>query len=85
MALVSITEIWLTQDFCYAITPGTFADLVDHLVPELQRRGVHWLDYPKERTTAREALYEVGQTGLRRDHYGSRFHWAAGQEAPKLA
>jgi FMN-dependent oxidoreductase (nitrilotriacetate monooxygenase family) len=29
----------------YAITPGTFADVVDHLVPELQRRGVYPTEY----------------------------------------
>lgn len=29
-------------DLCYAISPGTFEDIVDYLVPELQARGVHW-------------------------------------------
>lgn len=75
------------KDLCYAITPGTFEDIVDHLVPELQRRGVHWLDYPETSTglTAREGLYGVGQAKLRDDHYGSRFKWRAGQErAPEL-
>lgn len=87
----------LFTDLCYAITPGTFEDIVDHLVPELQRRGVHWLDYPSVTTnaadaaatarglTAREGLYGVGQSKLREDHYGSRFKWRAGQaRAPEL-
>src|ERR1700748_3328022 len=26
-------------NLAYAITPGTFVDLVEHLIPELQRRG----------------------------------------------
>lgn len=30
----------------YAITPGTFEDIVKHVVPELQRRGVYPTEYP---------------------------------------
>lgn len=70
------------------ITPGTFEDIVEHLVPELQRRGVHWKDYPKAAKaslTAREALNGVGQSRLAKDHYGHAFRWAAGQaEWPAL-
>ena len=73
-------------NLCYAVTPGTFEDIVEHLVPELQRRGVHWKDYPErpdgKGITAREGLYGVGQTKLRDDHYGSRFKWVAGQDVP---
>ncbi|MBO0767174.1 MAG: LLM class flavin-dependent oxidoreductase, partial [Solirubrobacterales bacterium] len=29
----------------YAITPGTFEDVVDHIVPELQRRGLYKTEY----------------------------------------
>src|SRR6201994_1748828 len=30
----------------HAITPGTFLDVVEHLIPELQRRGVAPTEYP---------------------------------------
>jgi len=29
------------------ITPGSFEDIVEHLVPELRRRGRTWDDYPE--------------------------------------
>ena len=32
-------------NLAYAITPGTFEDIVEHVVPELQRRGVHRTEY----------------------------------------
>ncbi len=32
-------------NLAYALMPGTFADIVDHLVPELQRRGRYKADY----------------------------------------
>jgi FMN-dependent oxidoreductase (nitrilotriacetate monooxygenase family) len=32
-------------NLAYAITPGTFVDLVEHLVPELRRRGVYPTEY----------------------------------------
>lgn len=33
-------------NLAYAVTPETFADFVDLVVPELQRRGCYKLDYP---------------------------------------
>jgi long-chain alkane monooxygenase len=42
-------------NLAYAIAPGTFRDVVDHLVPELQRRGVHRTEY--EPGTLRERLF----------------------------
>ncbi|KAI5480573.1 hypothetical protein MNV49_000269 [Pseudohyphozyma bogoriensis] len=75
-------------NFSYFTSPGTFEDIVDHLVPHLQERGVHWLDYPKTESgaglTARESLYGVGQSRLRDDAYGAKFKWGAGQEPPAL-
>ncbi|KAL5594727.1 hypothetical protein BROUX41_001641 [Berkeleyomyces rouxiae] len=54
------------------VTPGSFEDLVDLLVPELQARGL----YPKQTThgTLRESVYGLGQKRLRPDHYGSKFN-----------
>ncbi|KAI5479872.1 hypothetical protein MNV49_002430 [Pseudohyphozyma bogoriensis] len=72
----------------YATTPGTFEDIVNLLVPELQRRGVHWLDYPEKTDgkgiTAREGLFGIGQSRLRDDHYAHKFKWAAGHPAPNV-
>ena len=53
----SFTEIadelqtWMAEtdidgfNLAYAVTPETFADIVDLVVPELQRRAVYKLDY----------------------------------------
>ena len=59
--------------------PGTFEDVVDLLVPELQKRGLMWDDYAVPGGTFRENLYGKGQSKLRDDHYGSTFKWKAGQ------
>ncbi|KAL8286562.1 hypothetical protein RQP46_004579 [Phenoliferia psychrophenolica] len=63
----------------------TFEDIVDLLVPELQRRGLLWQDYPevpqpegairKVGLTAREGLLGVGQKHLPKESYGHRFKW----------
>jgi len=72
----------------YALYPGTFVDIVELLVPELQSRGVHWKEYPTRTDGhgiyAREGLYGVGQEKLRDDHPGSQFKWKADCEAPHL-
>jgi len=52
------------------------------------RSGVHWLDYPQGAhptgLTARESLSGVGNVRLPKEHYGSRFRWGAGEDAPPL-
>ncbi|CAK7237231.1 hypothetical protein SCUCBS95973_009890 [Sporothrix curviconia] len=53
--------------------PGSWTDVVDLLVPELQRRGLYWLDYAVPGGTFRENL--LGCKTLRDDHYGSTFKW----------
>lgn len=57
-------------NFAYAITPGTFEDLVEHVVPELRRRGRVPTESPG--ATLREQLYGAGQRHLREDHPGHR-------------
>lgn len=54
-------------NLAYATTPGTFEDFIEHVVPELQRRGRYWDDYD-EGTTLRERVYEPGQRQVRDDH-----------------
>ncbi|HXW30784.1 MAG TPA: hypothetical protein VEK55_15590 [Xanthobacteraceae bacterium] len=48
----------------YAVTPETFVDIVDLLVPELPRRGV----YPRDDGTLREKLYGAGRSRLQPNH-----------------
>lgn len=109
-------EAWIHDAGCdgfnmaYATSPGTFIDVVELLVPELQKRGHMWPDYAKPAPTPetwpsakrkrgtpvgfgedeeigltlREHLYGQGQRRIPDDHYGARFRWRAGEDAPKL-
>lgn len=75
-------ERWIDEadvdgfNLAYAITPGTFEDIVEYLVPELQDRGLLRTAY--EGTTLRENLYGQGQARLRDDHPGARYRTAHG-------
>lgn len=64
----------------HATNPGSFEDIIEFVIPELQRRG---LFRPKmeECLTARGSFF--GQSALLPEHYGSRFRWAANEEAPQ--
>jgi FMN-dependent oxidoreductase (nitrilotriacetate monooxygenase family) len=63
----------------YAIKPGTFCDVVEHLVPELQRRELLRAGY--EGGTLRESFRGKGQTLLPDDHPGSWFRRPASLRA----
>ncbi len=65
-------------NLAYAITPGTFVDIVEHLVPELQRRGV----YPTEPVpgTLRKRLFGRGDR-LPDNHRGASYRVRAGSPA----
>lgn len=60
--------------------PGSFEDIAEYVIPERQRRGL-FRTKAKEGATAREVFF--GQSALLPDHYGSRFRWVAGEDAPK--
>ncbi|MGY2167451.1 LLM class flavin-dependent oxidoreductase [Pseudomonas gingeri] len=66
-------ERWMDEadidgfNLAYAVTPGTFEEFVDLVVPELQRRGRYWRNYD-DSDTLRERLYEPGQSKVRADH-----------------
>jgi FMN-dependent oxidoreductase (nitrilotriacetate monooxygenase family) len=64
-------------NLAYAVTPETFADFVDLVVPELQRRGRYKLDYAPG--TLREKLYGEGRRRLAADHPAARFRAAGSQ------
>ena len=57
-------------NLAYAISPGTFEDVVEHLVPELQRRGVHRTEY--EDSSLRDRLFGAGDR-LPDRHGGAAF------------
>jgi FMN-dependent oxidoreductase (nitrilotriacetate monooxygenase family) len=59
-------------NLAYAVTPGTFEDFIEFVVPELQRRGRYWNDYD-EGTTMRERLYGPGQKRVREDHPAAEY------------
>ena len=50
----------------YIVTPESFVDFVELVVPELQRRGVYKLDYSPG--TLREKLYGRGRARLPQNH-----------------
>ena len=61
--------------------PGSFEDIVDLLVPELQKRGLYWNDYPVPGGTFRENMQIVpGKSYLPMDHPSARFKWNAPQD-----
>jgi long-chain alkane monooxygenase len=57
-------------NLAYAVTPESFEDVVNLLVPELQRRGVYPTDYKPG--TLREKLFG-GKAYLSSDHPGAQF------------
>jgi alkanesulfonate monooxygenase len=62
-------------NLAYAVTPETFVDFVDLVVPELQRRGRYKLDYAPG--TLREKLCGSGRARLGADHPAARFRASA--------
>lgn len=57
-------------NLAFAVRPGTFTDLVDHLVPELQRRGAYQTEYTPG--TLRHKLLGRGDR-LPDEHRGASF------------
>ena len=70
-------EVWIEDtdidgfNLAYAITPGTFKDFVDLVIPELQRRGVVKTKY--DEGTFREKLFGKGQPRLLENHVGAKY------------
>lgn len=58
--------------------PGTFTDVIELLIPELQRRGIFWNDYAVPGGTYRENLTETkGQREPCEDHPAAAMIWRA--------
>ena len=81
-------ESWVDEsgvdgfNFAYAVSPGTFQDLAEYVVPELQARGRVRTRYPG--STLRESLYGAGQRRLREDHPAFRYTWAAAGQTSEV-
>jgi len=58
-------------NFANATKFGDISDLVEHVVPELQRRGYMRTGF--QGTTLRESLFGEGQARLPEDHPGAKF------------
>jgi alkanesulfonate monooxygenase len=79
-------ESWITDtgidgfNLAYVVTPETFADIADLLVPELQRRGRYKTDY--KAGTLREKLFPGGGPRLGAHHpaAASRNEWLRAAE-----
>ena len=74
--VADILQEWVEEtdvdgfNLAYAVTPETFEDIVEHLVPELQRRGAYKRDYAPG--TLREKLFGRGAR-LADDHLASHY------------
>ncbi|KAK7682895.1 hypothetical protein QCA50_013927 [Cerrena zonata] len=74
-------------NFTYTVTPQSFEELVDYLIPELRRRGLVWDDYPREGITFREQLFGTegeDPTYLRSTHPAYDLRWRAGESKEEL-
>ncbi|MBG6217117.1 FMN-dependent oxidoreductase (nitrilotriacetate monooxygenase family) [Arthrobacter sp. CAN_A6] len=65
------------------LTPGTAEDFVEHVVPELQRRGLYRTSY--EEGTLRERFFGAGNARLFDSHPGARYRGGANLDSPALA
>ncbi|RSL69888.1 hypothetical protein CEP53_002069 [Fusarium sp. AF-6] len=62
------------------VQPQSWQDIVDLLVPELQRRGIYWDDYEVPGGTLRENAQGKGNSRLRSDHVGSTYVFDASKK-----
>ena len=70
-ATLSLSRLYLVLTYSHpdCELPETFENVVNLLIPELQRRGVYWLDYPVPGGTFRENLtVKPGHSRLPDDH-----------------
>jgi alkanesulfonate monooxygenase SsuD/methylene tetrahydromethanopterin reductase-like flavin-dependent oxidoreductase (luciferase family) len=65
-------------NLAYAITPGTFVDFVEGVVPVLQRRGLMQREY--QEGTLREKLFGRGRARLCPPHPAAQYRYASTRE-----
>jgi FMN-dependent oxidoreductase (nitrilotriacetate monooxygenase family) len=74
-------ESWINEtdldgfNLAYAVTPESFSDFVELVVPELQRRGIYKREYREG--TLREKLYGPGRARLPENHPAARYRHRA--------
>jgi len=74
-------ESWIDEtgidgfNLAFAVRPETFSDVVDLVVPVLQKRGRYKRDYLQG--TLREKLFGQGQARLGPEHPAARYRWRA--------
>ncbi len=79
-------QAWVTEtdidgfNLAYAVTPDTFADIIDLVVPILRERGVFKRDYAPG--TLREKLYGPGRARLPATHPAARVRRGALPRTP---
>ncbi|CCE83560.1 Piso0_004140 [Millerozyma farinosa CBS 7064] len=74
-------------NFTYAITPGTFEEIVEKLIPELQDRGLVWKDYPRDALTFRENVFgseSEDPTFVRPSHPAYNLRWRSDLSAKEF-
>ena len=83
-AVADILQRWVDVagvdgfNFSYAVSPGTFEDMIKFLFPELRRRGVIWDDYEVKGGSARENYFQDGNgSRLREGHPGREYAWGS--------
>jgi FMN-dependent oxidoreductase (nitrilotriacetate monooxygenase family) len=65
-------------NFSNILFPETFENIVDLLIPELQRRGLAQKEYAVEGGTFREQVFGKGQRYVTDDHPAHALRWKAG-------
>lgn len=61
-------------NLAYHVSPGSFEDFVEYVVPELQKRGRYRTEY--EGSTLRESLYGAGQPRVMDTHPAAQYRGA---------
>jgi alkanesulfonate monooxygenase len=67
----------------YVVTPESFSDFVELVIPELQRRGVYKLDYSPG--TLREKLYGPGRSRLPKSHPAATYRYAGASNSSRFS
>jgi hypothetical protein len=57
----------------HVVNPGSFEDVIEFVIPELQRRGLFRREVEKEGASVRETF--LGQKWLLDDHPGRKYRW----------
>ncbi|KAH3675823.1 hypothetical protein WICMUC_002469 [Wickerhamomyces mucosus] len=67
-------------NFTNLVFPENFEDIIELLIPELQKRGLAQREYAVEGGTYRENVYrQKGHTFVPEDHYAYKYRWKAGE------